>query len=946
MFVVSASPAAEARDSALERIAALAARLMDVPVAAVYSGSPNQPTLRATAGPAGLWEHYFRETLADSRCQPSTGRPLIITDTHFDPRLRASDWPVRSIIAVTIPAWNGAGAGALLAAAAVPHQLAEHQLLHLTDLATLAGNELELERRRSTQAGASVERRKTQEQLLEKTLELAKFSEDLRQLHRLSTTNYETIDDLLQDYLQTGSSILGLGCGVVMQTRGRYGSVRAARCEVNSVRPGLTFELSQVHCGLVCEEKQTLAVGWVSEDPRLVSRPHYGPVRQAAYIGTPILIDGEVYGVLSFSSPHVRWTPFGSHEIEIIELMAKSVARSIHEGRLQSARERSETLEQDRSQALEMVAKDQPLIAVLTQIARMVERQAPSVAIAIHLVSDERVFCCAAPSMPEPFRKRFQSIPLQHGRSCCFSAAYSRLTEVYETAAPRCAPHGGPSVHEFCWQVCGASPILSGSGELLGLLIAYSKVAVQPRFVDTELLEMAGSLSAIAIEHRRLTDRLAFHAMHDVLTSLPNRTMLSRSLDEFIVRAKDRGLPFAVVFVDLDRFKQINDHYGHAAGDTVLREIAARLKNGLFPGEVIARLGGDEFVAIWMEKNTDAAHARSLKLLDSLRSPIHCGSQLIYVTASIGISIFPQSGITADALLASADQAMYRVKSSGRNDAICYAPELEGGHQARLQLSQALRRAIENEEFELNFQPIVDIRRTGSILLAGFEVLLAWKHDELGRISPSQFIPLAEECGLIGVIGAWVLRKACEECVRWQRAGYEPVPISVNVSALQFGRADFVDTVESTLKETGLEGRYIELELTESAIMQEIAAATAKLKRLRALGVRLALDDFGTGYSALGYLRWIPVDCLKIDQSFLAELETSEGAYTLVQTIVALADNMGLSVVAEGVETERQLEMLREIGCDKAQGHLIGASLPRHDVESWLARDTKRRRIS
>ncbi|MFN7938520.1 MAG: EAL domain-containing protein [Bryobacteraceae bacterium] len=851
---------------------------------------------------------------------------------------------MRTILGVSIPGWAGTEAGVLLVAAAAVRQLEEHQLMHLSDLATLAGSELELERRRSSQPGNSVERRKTQEQLLEKTLELAKFSEDLRQIHRLSTSNYETIEELFHDYLQTGCSILGLGCGVVMQTRGRYGSVRAARCDVNSVRPGVTFELRQVHCGVVCEEKKTIAVSWVTEDERLASRPHYGTVKHESYIGTPILIDEEVYGVLSFSSPHVRWTPFSSHEIEIIELMAKSVARSIHEGWMESARDRSKRLEQDRSHALEMVAKDEPLITVLTQIARMVERQTPSVAVAIHLISDERVFCCAAPSMPEPFRRRFQSIPLQHGRSCCFAAAFSRVTEVYETSAPRCAPHGGSSVHEFCWQVSGASPILSGSGELMGLVVAYSKVAVQPRFVDGELLEMAGSLAAIAIEHRRLTDRLAFHAMHDVLTALPNRTMLSRSLEEFIGRAQDRNVPFAVVFVDLDRFKQINDHFGHAAGDAVLREVAARMRSILLPGEVTARLGGDEFVAIWMEKNAEAAHARSLQLLDSLRLPIVCGNQRIYVTASIGISIFPQSGVTADALLANADQAMYRVKSSGRNDASCYAPELEGGQQARLHLGHALRRAVENEEFELNYQPIVDIRRSGPPQLAGFEALLSWKHAEMGRIAPSEFIPLAEECGLIGMIGAWVLRKACEESARWRSAGYEPVPISVNVSALQFSRADFVDTVETALRETGVDGRSIELELTESAIMQEIAAATVKLKRLRALGVRLALDDFGTGYSALGYLRWIPVDCLKIDQSFLAELETSEGAYTLVQTIVALADNMGLSVVAEGVETERQLEMLREIGCDKAQGHLLGAALPRHEVEQWLANDTKRRR--
>lgn len=946
MFVVSASPAAEVRDSALERIAALASRLVDMPVVAVYSGSLSNPVLRASCGPAGLWEHYMREVLSESRCQPEPGRPVLIADTRADLRFSRPDWPVRAIIVASIPGWNGSEAGALVVAGAEPAELADHQVRHLADLATLAGNELELERRRSSQSGISVERRRTQEQLLEKTLELAKFGEDLRQLHRLSTTNYESVDELFQDYLQTGCTILGLSCGVVMQMRGRYGSIRAVRCEMHSMRPGLTFELNQVHCGVVCEEKTTIAVSWVSEDPRLATRPHYGSVRQASYIGTPITIDGEVYGVLSFSSPYVRWNPFGSHEVEIIELMAKSIARSILEGRMQSARERSDALEHDRSEILELVAKDQPLTAVLTRIARMVERQAPSVAIAIHTVSDERVFCYAAPSMPEPYRKRFQSIPLQHGKSCCFAAAFSRRTEMHDAAVLHCAPHGGAAVHEFCWQVCGSAPVLSGNGELLGLLIAYSKVAMQPRFVDTDLLEMSSALAAIAIEHRRLTDRLAFHAMHDVLTGLPNRTMLARAIDDFVARSKDRGVPFAVVFVDLDRFKHINDHYGHAAGDAVLREVAARLKNTMRVGEITARFGGDEFVAIWIEKTPDAAYARSLQLLEALRAPIPHDGQLIYVTASIGISLFPHSGVSAESLLANADLAMYRVKSSGRNDAGCYAPELESGHHARVHLEHALRQALENEELELNFQPIVDIRRTGSLNLAGFEVLAGWSHPEMGRVSPAEFIPLAEQCGLIGAIGAWVLRKACEECVRWQAAGFAPVAISVNVSALQFGRADFVDIVEAVLKETGLEGCYLELELTESAIMREISAATAKLKRLRAMGVRLALDDFGTGYSALGYLRWIPVDCLKIDQSFLAELETSEGAYTLVQTIVALADNMGLSVVAEGVETERQLEMLREIGCDKAQGHLLGAALPRQDVEQWLASDTRRRRIS
>jgi diguanylate cyclase (GGDEF)-like protein len=627
----------------------------------------------------------------------------------------------------------------------------------------------------------------------------------------------------------------------------------------------------------------------------------------------------------------------------LIELMAKSIGRSILEGRMQDARRRAELLDRDRSQVLEMVAKDLPLEVVLAQIASMVERQSAALAVAIHEVRDGHLYCIAAPSMPEQFRRRMHGVPLTQGSRCFLSAAFSRKMEIFESAHAHCNLDGPwASIHEYCWQACGSAPILSGNGELLGMLTAYWKVAVQPRHVDAELLEMAGSLAAIGIEHRHLTDRLAYQAHHDILTGLPNRDLFSRVLEKQIELAEKSESILAVVFIDLDRFKQINDHLGHAAGDEVLRVTAHRLASCLERDEVAARIGGDEFVAALTEaRSEEMVRSRAREILETVRAPIDWNGQPIYVTASLGLSIYPQNGNSSEALLGNADLAMYRVKNNGKNDVECFVAELESERLARIELEHALRAVVDGsgcEQMRLSFQPIVDIRGAEGISLEGFEVLLSWEHPEMGRISPLQFIPIAEECGLIGPLGSWVLRQACLQSAAWQQAGFAPVRISVNVSALQFARPDFVETVAGALVDSGLDGSLLELELTESAIMEDIATATPKLARLRALGVRLSLDDFGTGYSSLGYLRWIPVDCLKIDHSFLASIDTSAGAFTLVQTILALAHNMGLAVVAEGVENERQLELLRGINCDMAQGHYFGTPLPAEAVESLLMR--------
>ncbi len=907
------------RGTTLDRLAHLAARMLDAPLVAIYTGDRTRLQLRACYGPLEPLEAELRGVAAQWKLEPGVAQRL-----SWD--IRAAAPSLSSCAGVALASCNGEPLGLLLAASRHRLEWTEEQLEALRELATLVCLDLDSERRHRGNP-VMPDRRKTQEQLLEKTLELAKFGEDLRQLHRLSTACYESQDELFADYLATGRAIFGLTLGAVLRIRGRYAALAAVQDEGLSMRPGITFSWNQVFCGVVCETRGTVACANVQQDARLGNRTHLGPLRQQCYIGAPVMVDGEVYAVLSFSSPHPRRRAFSDHEIELVELMAKGIGRYVLETRMQAERDRAECLEQDRSRVLEMVAKDQPLDHVLAQVVRMVERQAPSIAVAFLLIRDGIVLCSSAPSLPETYRRRIHGTPLLFAPGCTLRAVFTRQTEIVDQQTPQCG-------HEHCWQACASTPVLSGNGELLGVLAAYWKVAVQPRQVDTELLEMAASLAAIAIEHRHLTDRLAHQAEHDPLTGLANRAQLARTLDQWMREGRESGRGVSVVFIDLDRFKQINDHLGHAAGDAVLSEVAARLRRCVRGREMVARLGGDEFVVV-LEAGLREAEMRSREMLELLREPVPWQGHELLVTASVGISACSADVCGSEELLGQADVAMYRVKNRGKNDIGCFSPEAMAAFN-HLEMEQALRRAIERGELRLQMQPIWDLRGD-DVMLDGMEVLLAWDHPTMGRIPPGQFIPLAEECGLIAELGAWVLREACRRGAELLRAGHQDLRVSVNVSPLQFVRAGFVPMVLEALEESGFPPDLLELELTESAIMDNVPAAVGKLERLRSRGVQVALDDFGTGYSSLSYLRWIPVDALKIDRSFLTEIATSAGALTLVQTIVSLAHNMGLRVVAEGVEDEKQLELLRGIGCDMAQGYLLATALPEGEVELWLA---------
>ncbi len=387
---------------------------------------------------------------------------------------------------------------------------------------------------------------------------------------------------------------------------------------------------------------------------------------------------------------------------------------------------------------------------------------------------------------------------------------------------------------------------------------------------DLEVLKSANRMARIAIEQRQLSERLAHQAHHDLLTGLPNRTRLLEVLEHRIWEARANSAMVAVLSIDLDRFKHINDSLGHASGDRTLIEIAARLESGLVEDEsLVARLGSDEFTVVISNLDSEECALRAAnRLLDLLRAPYLIDGHEVFVTASMGMSFFPKHGENASVLLRSADWAMYRSKDDGKNDVVCFVPDDRRGME-RLELENALRHALKKKELELYYQPIVTIDGD----LEGLEVLLAWNHAQRGTLSAKEFIPLAEETGLIVPIGTWVLHAACEQGAKWIRAGLPVKSISVNVSALQFGRPDFVQTVAAALSATGFPAEFLDLELTESLVLSDMEDSIQRTTELRELGVNLTIDDFGTGYSSLNYLRKLPVKGFKIDQSFLRDLQ-------------------------------------------------------------------------
>jgi diguanylate cyclase (GGDEF)-like protein len=442
-------------------------------------------------------------------------------------------------------------------------------------------------------------------------------------------------------------------------------------------------------------------------------------------------------------------------------------------------------------------------------------------------------------------------------------------------------------------------------------------------------------------DRQQVHETLLRQTHFDTLTNLPNRALFVDRLTLALAHAARERKMLAIAFVDLDRFKTIIDTLGHGVGDLILQQVAERLAACLPKEGTLARLGGDEFVVLLPQiDRADKAVQLAHKLLEALQPSFQSKGHELHITSSIGISLYPYDGEEPDTLLKNADTALYRAKEQGRNNYQLYTPAMNARAFERLAMENSLRKALERQEFQIYYQPQVDAR-TGDIV--GVEALLRWQHPDLGVVYPSEFISLAEETGLIVPLGAWVLRTACAQNKAWQAAGLPPIAMAVNLSARQFQDRQLVDSIIKVLEETGMEARWLEMEITESTAMQNADYTNVVLRELKARGIMISLDDFGTGYSSLSYLKKFPIDTLKIDQSFIRDLTANPNDAAIANAIIVLSHSLHLSVTAEGVETSAQAQFLEEHGCDRWQGYLFSHPLTARAFETlWNQRLPKR----
>jgi len=466
--------------------------------------------------------------------------------------------------------------------------------------------------------------------------------------------------------------------------------------------------------------------------------------------------------------------------------------------------------------------------------------------------------------------------------------------------------------------------------------IRHVEAAVERALKQSSLLKekrrYKDQLEKLLRERTAEVNRLAYY---DTLTGLPNRTLFKDRLEQAVAVSLRSGKLIGILFIALDQLKKVNDTLGHLPGDQLMKQVAGRLRSCVTEGDTVARFGGDEF-AVMLTRIDGAKDI--IEIIGALRAalgpPFDLDGQELFVTTSVGVSLFPLDGREGQSLLKNASSALYRAKKSGGDNYKFYTEDMNSRASKQLALETSLRHAIDNEEFVLHYQPRLAV---DSLKITGVEALVRWQHPQLGLLSPAEFISLAEDNGLILPIGEWVLRTACRQNREWQEKGFAPMRVGVNVSARQFHQQHLAEIVLNILDETGLAPAFLDLELTESSIMSNAQATIDVLTRLKAMDVTISIDDFGTGFSSLSYLKRLPIDALKIDQSFVRDVTTDPDDAALVMTIVTLAHNLRLNVVAEGVETEEQLRFLHLLRCDEVQGYLFSKPLPAEGLEQLLA---------
>jgi diguanylate cyclase (GGDEF)-like protein/PAS domain S-box-containing protein len=585
---------------------------------------------------------------------------------------------------------------------------------------------------------------------------------------------------------------------------------------------------------------------------------------------------------------------------------------------------------------LDALVREQPLVDVATLICSEVERIAPQVVASIISVDGNgRLHPLASPSLPTAFNAVVESMRIGPASGACGAAIWHGTQVLVRDAAtdPLFADYRA-LVQQLGLGSCVASPIKSNGGRVLGSFALYYHHVCEPQAWHLRLIELCLHLCALALEREQTKARVHQLAFYDALTDLPNRVMFSARAEQALAAAEYHAFPVAILFVDIDRFKRVNETQGHAAGDGLLRDIARRLGETLSATDLIGRQAGDEFVLMLPQCGAEQAAGVAERLLLALAEPVVVGNVTLHPGASIGVAMFPDDGRDIETLLRHADLAMYRAKNEGGGSFRFFSADMNRMAQERVALETALREALRRDQLQLHYQP--QLHSQPPCALYGVEALLRWQHPHLGDISPARFVPMAEECGLIDELGHWALRQACRQMADWRLRGVQVPRVAVNLSASNFADAQLPARVAQMLSTHGLLPSDLALEMTESVMLSNAPAVLANLRQLQASGVRLSLDDFGTGYSSLSHLHQLPVNELKLDMSFVRDLEHSETARALTTSVLRLGESLRLHTVAEGVETEAQRAFLSWLGCDVLQGFLFSPALPAIQLERWL----------
>lgn len=588
------------------------------------------------------------------------------------------------------------------------------------------------------------------------------------------------------------------------------------------------------------------------------------------------------------------------------------------------ALDRERLIERERNRILEMLVSNEPLGTVLDSIARLIRSQCPRALCAVLMKRGDGCHVASGPDLPREWLAALRT-------------PHAVPFEIWRNPSENQQPDRNPAWRTFIASLEGPAPAavyswpIGNAGESVGALLLCYREAAGPGECDTQIAEAGERMACLAIEHSHRYDDLHFHAHHDNLTGLPNRVLFDERLDRCLREAGVLGRQLAVLCIDLDNFKQVNDQHSRRAGDALLREVAGRIKSQLRPGDTVARIGGDQF-AVVLHNVEDTSEAREMaeRVLEAIRGPVVVDGFPIASRASAGIAIFPGDGKDSEQLQRAVSAATRHARNLGGDRAEAFATRNET--LDRVRMDEEIRLGLSQGYFVIYYQPKVGSDRK----VVGFEALVRMNHPSLGLVPPMSFIPVAEENGLIVPLGAWVLEEVCRQVSEWQSRGLGLIPVAVNVSPVQICRPDFAQSVADCLGRYAIPAANLELELTESLLISATGVAQEQLQALRELGVKLSIDDFGTGYSSLSYLHRLRIDAIKLDRSFVQSIDTDLLARRLVQAMIGVAQGLGLAVVAEGVETESQRDALIASGCPQMQGFLFARPQPAGELDDFL----------